>query len=412
MRNLFTKEEKILCAYIALYDDSISIEDIEYLINRSTTSINMKIQNYAALFDFLNVKRNNKITPLSGKKHGESGRMTDRETIEPLIKLGKDNLLRKCKDIIIENRKNKVTGIGTLEQVIKNIDESFKIILKNEIKKVSELNNNEWAITIYKNKIRIHFGNFIVFSIENGRLWLAIDAEYINRLNNLSYWEWDINDYPEYKKSGVITKNGLFNGSIEEWNKIEEYHYSVLKRINEKGMKLNKRTKYSNDNRVILMINNFKNNDLIISEYEISEMTKIHINNEEYVDIKNITETEKKSIIKSRLGQNIFRDRLLKKYSKCQLCQISNEKVLIASHVKSWKESDNNERLDVNNGLLLCANHDALFDNHLITFDSNGKIIISEKELLNINESMNINMDVKQEIYMKKHKSIFENKNA
>lgn len=43
-----------------------------------------------------------------------------------------------------------------------------------------------------------------------------------------------------------------------------------------------------------------------------------------------------------------------------------------------WKEATDDERLDVNNGILLSPAYDALFDRHLITFDNNGKIVLSE----------------------------------
>ena len=51
------------------------------------------------------------------------------------------------------------------------------------------------------------------------------------------------------------------------------------------------------------------------------------------------------------------------------------EAVLIASHIKPWKDSDENERLDIDNGLLLCPNHDKAFDRGYISFDDNGLII-------------------------------------
>ena len=44
-----------------------------------------------------------------------------------------------------------------------------------------------------------------------------------------------------------------------------------------------------------------------------------------------------------------------------------------------WKDASDNERLDVDNGLLLSPNYDALFDRHLISFEQNGSIILSDK---------------------------------
>lgn len=53
--------------------------------------------------------------------------------------------------------------------------------------------------------------------------------------------------------------------------------------------------------------------------------------------------------------------------------------VLIASHIKPYKESESNERFDSDNGLLLSKNMDSLFDLGYITFDDNGEIITSSK---------------------------------
>lgn len=49
-----------------------------------------------------------------------------------------------------------------------------------------------------------------------------------------------------------------------------------------------------------------------------------------------------------------------------------------ASHIKAYSECDNaQEAFDVNNGLLLCANADALFDKHLITISEDKELIFS-----------------------------------
>lgn len=41
---------------------------------------------------------------------------------------------------------------------------------------------------------------------------------------------------------------------------------------------------------------------------------------------------------------------------------LEDERFLVASHIKTWSHSNNIDRLDIQNGLLLCPNHDALFD--------------------------------------------------
>lgn len=101
--------------------------------------------------------------------------------------------------------------------------------------------------------------------------------------------------------------------------------------------------------------------------------------------IHNLSSTEKEVITKQRVGQGLFKDLLKNKYHcKCALCGIQTEQMLIGSHIKSWKDSSDVEKLDENNGLLLCAHHDALFDKHLISFEDNGDLIVSTT--LNANE--------------------------
>ncbi|CAM3888530.1 hypothetical protein GCM10009865_22170 [Aeromicrobium ponti] len=123
-----------------------------------------------------------------------------------------------------------------------------------------------------------------------------------------------------------------------------------------------------------------------------------------------ITDTEKEQIIKSRIGQSAFKNELLANEGKCTLCGVSDERFLIASHIKPWSQSNNQERLDVNNGLLLCPNHDALFDKGYISFDGDGIILVSEsldvatKVFLNINGTMNIDINERQQHYMEWHR--------
>lgn len=91
-----------------------------------------------------------------------------------------------------------------------------------------------------------------------------------------------------------------------------------------------------------------------------------------------IPETERTAIIQSRVGQGQFRKQLIEKYSgACIITGINHPKLLVASHIKPWAASNNTERLQVDNGLLLSATYDRLFDSGLITFDKSGKIYLS-----------------------------------
>lgn len=93
-----------------------------------------------------------------------------------------------------------------------------------------------------------------------------------------------------------------------------------------------------------------------------------------------LKETERDALIKSRVGQGVFRKQLIEKYnSSCIITGINEKRLLIASHIKPWAVSTNEERLSSENGLLLSPTFDKLFDCGLITFADTGKIIISSQ---------------------------------
>lgn len=134
---------------------------------------------------------------------------------------------------------------------------------------------------------------------------------------------------------------------------------------------------------------------------EVAEETIV--NNDE-----TLTSTEKEVIIKARRGQGIYRARLMEKYDKiCVMTKVSLPQVLVASHIKPWAVCDNKERIDVDNGLLLSATYDRLFDSGLITFDDKGKLkissLISEDNSSKLNIKNGMLYDIKYNLSMKKY---------
>ena len=84
--------------------------------------------------------------------------------------------------------------------------------------------------------------------------------------------------------------------------------------------------------------------------------------------------TEAERLVIQRVGQNIFRDRLMAYWrGRCPLTGITDPPLLRASHIIPWtKCSGDDERLNIHNGLLLSALWDAAFDKGLVTFDDEG----------------------------------------
>lgn len=89
--------------------------------------------------------------------------------------------------------------------------------------------------------------------------------------------------------------------------------------------------------------------------------------------------TQRTQLIKARVGQLDFRKNLVRLWKTCAVTGCAVQKMLKASHMKPWADSNAVERLDPFNGLLLTPNLDALFDAGLISFDEDGRIIFSSK---------------------------------
>ena len=144
--------------------------------------------------------------------------------------------------------------------------------------------------------------------------------------------------------------------------------------INHLEKNKSKRSIYLNENN-----NDYFDFKAALNKYRkfIAEKSDLIDDIETIIKDEIIPKTEKEQLISARIGQGNYRDKLINIWKKCAVSKCEMTELLIASHIKPWKESTNKERLDRYNGLLLLPNYDKLFDKGLISFEDNGKIIIS-----------------------------------
>lgn len=91
-----------------------------------------------------------------------------------------------------------------------------------------------------------------------------------------------------------------------------------------------------------------------------------------------ITRTEKEALVKSRIGQGVFRYLVLEIWD--YKCAVTGAGILLcASHIKPWRSCSNEVRLDGFNGLALSPVFDKAFDAGLITFGVSGEIALSPR---------------------------------
>ena len=124
-----------------------------------------------------------------------------------------------------------------------------------------------------------------------------------------------------------------------------------------------------------------------------------------------LSNTEKRQVVLARVGQGLFRQRLISKWGQCSVTACDCIEVLRASHIKPWHDCDNTERLDVFNGLLLIPNLDALFDRGLIAFDNEGAILVSPslsfsaRQKLGCTESLKVKISPEHIKYISWHRN-------
>ena len=205
--------------------------------------------------------------------------------------------------------------------------------------------------------------------------------------------------------SGVVSQwvqeSGLNSGGLEEIDSIAEL-INIIDGLNNVDI-------YSDRNK-------HGNNMYSCALKLFVEYKKCNSDNELEQDVNNIINddsiatTEKSTYINARVGQGKYRNKLIGYWEKCALTGFNDVRFLVASHIKPWKSSDNEERLDPYNGLLLLPNLDKVFDLGFITFSETGNIIISghleESEKLGITESMQLKLAEQHHPYMNYNRDV------
>lgn len=88
---------------------------------------------------------------------------------------------------------------------------------------------------------------------------------------------------------------------------------------------------------------------------------------------------ETMQLVKARRGQGVFRLNVELFETSCRITGLRDLQHLKASHMKPWRDSDDLEKIDGHNGLLLSPHVDHLFDRGWIKFENDGSFIPSPK---------------------------------
>lgn len=307
-----------------------------------------------------------------------------------------------------------------VEEIIKFLlpnEKSRKVCLSLFLQSLNEANSygsNKWGVHYRRNDIRLLVGNLIVFTIHKNRIWLALDKQLLNEkqdnresLEKNKLWQWDDSKWSEYKV--IPSMNGYYTPSIENlgiWPIIRDFHFEYIKKAANKYEWLNIKSQSKNAPELLTYLSkelgqniptpkygNTPEDKTLQDENILQEIEEFNITHKE------LSKTEREAIVQSRIGQGIFRSDLRHYWGeKCAVTGCKLIKILKASHIKPWSQSNNTERLDLYNGLLLIPNLDSVFDKGYISFDDEGKIIISNL----LSEDDRIKLDVHSEMRIRK----------
>ena len=100
-------------------------------------------------------------------------------------------------------------------------------------------------------------------------------------------------------------------------------------------------------------------------------------NEEIAISHSTIDPQEAMQIRQSRKGHGRYREKLLENCPVCPITMIADDRLLIASHIKPWVDSNQFEKTDPNNGFMLSPTFDKLFDRGFITFTDDKKVVLS-----------------------------------
>tara|TARA_Y100001958_G_scaffold157379_1_gene152321 strand:+ start:1322 stop:2251 length:930 start_codon:yes stop_codon:yes gene_type:complete len=274
----------------------------------------------------------------------------------------------------------------------------------------------------YENLPRTNIGD-IVFSYAKNIKAIGIVSGECKKKNKPKLGEskiakgWDNEGYLVPVNWKKLEREIILKNIINEFRHLLPNKYSPINKLDNGNQKIYlAELSYKCGDKIKEIIarnNNDKSIEIIDDEKINLEEKKIE---NKIQDDKEIQETVRKQLVDARIGQGKFKENVKEVEDKCRITKVDDERFLIASHIKPWRISNHEERLDGNNGLLLSPSYDKLFDKGYIGFKSNGDLLISEKlnkEIINkwSIKKMNVGLfNNRQRKYLEYHRvNIYKN---
>jgi predicted restriction endonuclease len=199
---------------------------------------------------------------------------------------------------------------------------------------------------------------------------------------------YDVSDFADNKLSRAYIRSD--NDIWDIWRKIvlpKISYLSILKLIPVIGNKENQKPLFYFRILLDYQYRSIVHPKLIITTPEV-----------EFVEINK----SKKIKSTGRQGADIYRKKVIEYMPQCPFTKVTDEKLLIASHIKPYsvciKEGRMDQAVDFLNGLTLTPTYDKLFDQGYITFKDNGDLVCGTLLSSYTWERLNINPNAKNNL--------------
>ncbi len=319
------------------------------------------------------------------------------------------------KTAIRENRESEEYARNVFEGLYK--DEAVRTtcarLLADSILIAHQISTSCWSLTLFPDKIRLNVGPVEVLVLRLSNIFLVIIDSKDGHFNNSEYRNFMGPSEIHYKS--VPTNQRVCNVPPETIEKfyaqVAENHRNFIQMAAKRRDTTLWESSFSPG--VIHYLNNFLKISLPMPAYFSDHIGTEQPNVLQEIErFKNsyegLEETTRESVIQSRIGQGQFRTSLIEYWQGCSVTSCQQIELLRASHIKPWRYSSNAERLDMYNGLLLLPNLDACFDSGLISFDNEGKIIISSRLNESVLLQLGINSNLKLSRVEQRHKDFLQ----
>lgn len=199
--------------------------------------------------------------------------------------------------------------------------------------------------------------------------------DYKNKDQLINIWEREFINISNIEENKLIVK---FRKNYDSQNR----YWLIIEEWKEYFKNLNKICLPRVSQLFFMKIKNFKDWKYYIymkpffDIWDIELDEKLTIEEEKLVNV--ITDVKKKEqFIRARKWQWKYRQDLLEDCPFCPITLISDDRLLIASHIKPWAKADLHEKIDPKNGFMLTPTYDLLFDRWFISFTNDKKIMVS-----------------------------------